>query len=92
MYLARLPAGDDTPQIYEVEQPPALLRDERFYVPRAWAYRTAASAGVAALDVSPIRAVKRLSTHLRLDNERRSLERQPLLSGRSPIQTGVNAS
>lgn len=86
MYLARLPSGETTPQIYEVEQPPALLRDERFYVPRAWAYHATATSGigatsgVAALDASPIRAVKRLSTHLRLEQERQELLRRPVLS------------
>lgn len=92
MYLARLPSGEDTPQIYEVEPPPVALRDERFYVPRAWAYRTAADSGVSALDESPMRAVKRLSTHLRLDTERRRLERLAIVSTRSPTQTGANAS
>jgi hypothetical protein len=80
MYLARLPAGDDTPQIYEIEQPSPLVREERFYTPRAWAYRSAADSGVAALDFSPIRAVKRLSTHLRLEQERQSLIQRPVLS------------
>lgn len=80
MYLARLPSGNTTPQIYEVEQPPALLRDERFYVPRAWAFRTKTTSGVASLDASPARAVKRLTDHLRLERERQDLLQRPVLS------------
>lgn len=78
MYLARLPAGSDRLQIYEVEAPEsALMREERFYTPRAWSHL----AGIAAVDFTPAKAVKRLKEHRVLDNERRQLIQRPVTAG-----------
>jgi hypothetical protein len=72
LFLARLPAGADKPQIYEVVQPVVA---DRFYTPRAWAYRSASgsSIGVAALDDTPVKVVRRLAAHKKLDAQRREL-------------------
>lgn len=78
MYLARLPAGSNQLQIYEVDNP--VIASDRYYLPRAWAYRNAngSSEGLAALDVTPGKAAKRISAHRTLDNERRRLTQRPV--------------
>lgn len=74
LFLARLPAGSARLQIYEVERPVLeSMQSEPAYTPRAWAYCTRQSEGIAALDDTPVKATKRLAAHKKLADERRAL-------------------
>lgn len=79
MFLARL--ADNAPlQIIEIQMPSQFYVDEdkEYYTPRSFKFE----GGVASLDESPERAVRRLETFVDMEQRRVRMQQHPTFSNR----------